>query len=116
MNEAMLEKPLQMSGLLKQKKLPKAFLSNIDIKYILCDIINGFDHEERQAIYLYSLLDITLDEISQVTGISKKHVASAISLYFERLMSKIRFFQSFMSYNGNELLSISEVLLLETAS
>jgi len=98
---------------LKNPNIPKAFIENDDVRFVLCNLITDFEHEEKQAIYYYSVLDATIDEIAKSIELSPAHVASALGLYSERLASKLKFFKKIMPYNEGDLLSISEILFLE---
>jgi len=98
---------------LKETNLPKAFINNDDSRWVLCDIISDFQHEEKQAIYYCSVLDTTIEDVAEKIEISPFHVASTLGLYSARLESKLRFFKRIMLYDENDLSSISELLFFE---
>jgi len=100
---------------LRKTSIPKAFIKNDDSRWVLCDIISDFHHNEKQAIYYCTVFDATVEDIAKKIELSPKHVASVLELYSERLESKLDFFKMIMPYDKSELLPISEMLFLESA-
>jgi len=98
---------------LKKTNIPKSFINSDDSRWVLCDIISDFQHEEKQAIYYCSVFDTTVEDVAEKIELSPFHVASALGLYSERLESKLRFFKRIMAYDENDLLPISELLFFE---
>jgi len=98
---------------IKRTSIPKAFFNNDDSRWVLCDIISDFQHEERQAIYYCSVLDTTIEDVAVKIELSPFHVASTLGLYSERLEAKLRFFKKIMVYDENDLLPVSELLYIQ---
>jgi len=94
--------------------IPSAFTQHRDVKWVLGDTINGFHPEEKQAIFFYCVLGVTIQEIATVTCLTQNHVASALNLYAERLQSRLHFFKKFVPHDEAESLPASEILFLET--
>ena len=93
--------------------IPSAFVKNSDVKWVLSNTINDFNHDEKEAIFFYCVLGADIKDISKVTHLSQNHVASALSLYCERLESRLCFFKKFVPHNDDESLPASEFLFLE---
>jgi len=100
---------------LKKTNIPKAFMHNDNSRWVLCNIISDFQHEEKQAIYYCSVLDTTIEDVAEKIELSPFHVASTLGLYSERLESKLCFFKKIMVYDENDLLPVSELLFPEPA-
>jgi len=94
--------------------IPRAFTKHSDVKWVLSDTINDFHHDEKQAIFFYCVLGVTIKEIATVTRLTQKHVSSALNLYAERLQSRLCFFKKFVPHNDDESLPASEILFLDT--
>jgi len=94
-------------------KVPRAFVDNVDVKYVLGDIINDFNHEEKVAIYFYYTLGLTIGDLAESTELSCAHVESVLNLYSERLTVKLCFFQTFVPYHPKDVMPVSELLFLE---
>jgi len=107
--------PFLLPTRLKKTSIPKAFIKNDDTRWILCDVINDFRHEEKQAIYYCCVLDVTIEDVAKKIALSPNHVASALGLYSERLESKLCFFRKIMPYDENDLLPIGEMLFLKAS-
>ena len=101
---------------MKQLKIPSAFINHADIRFVLDETIQGFHHEEREAIFFFYVLDAAVSDISSVTHLMPGHVASVVNLYAERLESKLCFFKKFVPYNDDELLPASEILFMESSA
>jgi len=98
---------------LKSIKIPKSFVDHDDIRYLIRDLLNDFNHEERQAIYFYCILDLSIDDVAKAVQLSKEYVIIILNLYLERLNIKLSFFKSFMYYKEEDFLLIDEMLLSE---
>jgi len=92
-------------------QIPRAFIHHDDVKVVLNDTINTFHHDEQEAIIFHCVLGAAVNEIAQVTQLTPGHVVSALTLYAERLESKLRFFKKFVPHNADESLPASEILL-----
>ena len=97
-------------------KVPRVFVEYPKIKHELCHTIEEFNFEEKEAIYLYSILNLPISEIAEITALSRTHVMGVLILYSERLRFKLGVFKKAISYNANDLLPVSEVLFLEFAA
>jgi len=95
-------------------QIPSAFLHHDDVKFVLCETLEGFRHEEKEAILFYYVLGTAVQDIANVTQLMPNHVTSVLNLYAERLRSRLHFFKKFVPYNDNELLPASEILFMET--
>jgi len=91
-------------------QIPRTFFDNADVTYALNEIINGFQHEEKEAIYFHCVLGVAVSEIAFITRLSQQHVRTALNLYTERLETRLRFFKKFVPHDNNEVLSASEIL------
>jgi hypothetical protein len=91
-------------------KVPRDFLNNDDIRYILSDVLNDFDYEERRVIYFCCILDISISDVLEATILSKSHIKSVLNLYSARLENKLGFFREFVDYNQENLVTIEEML------
>ena len=105
--------PPQLPRRLKMPEIPRAFINHVKVRHILCDTIEDFSHEEREAISAYCILEWPISEISEATKLTENHVVSVLGLYFERLESKLSLFKKALPYNDNDLLQVSEILFLE---
>jgi len=94
-------------------EIPKTFFDHAKIRFVLHHTINGFDFEEKIAVYYYCFLNLPISEIAAVTELSENHVASVLGLYSERLKYKIGVFKKAVPYNANDLLPVSELLFLD---
>jgi len=94
-------------------QIPRAFINHSKVKHLLCEMIENFGYEERQAIYYFCFLDVSVSEISKVTELTESHIISVLSLYSERLECKINFFKKAMPCNVDDVLPVSEILLQE---
>ena len=90
--------------------IPRTFFDNADVTFVLNDTINGFQHEEKEAIYFHCVLGVAVKEIATITQLTQQHVYNALSLYAERLETRLRFFKKFVPHNNDEVLSASEIL------
>ena len=115
MSEGDDRQPFLVPKRLKKTSIPKAFMQNDDAKWVLCDVINDFHYEEKQAIYYFCVLDVTIEDVAEKIELSPNHVASTLGLYSERLESKLCFFRKIMPYDENDLLPIGEMLFLESS-
>ena len=100
----------------KRIRIPSSFVKNDDVKWVLRDIINDFQFEEKQAIYYSCASDATIEDVAKKIELSQNHVSSVLTLYLERLMCKIDFFKKIIPYDESDTLSISELLFLEPAN
>ena len=107
--------PHSLPKQLKKPNIPRAFIKNDDSRWVLCDVISDFHYEEKQAIYYCCVLDTTVEDVAQRVELSPNHVASVLVLYSERLELKLFFFKKIMSYDESDLISVSEILFLESA-
>ena len=101
---------------LRKINIPKSFINNNDSRWVLCDIISDFQHEEKQAIYYCAVFDTTIENVAKKIELPPFHVVNAIGLYSARLESKLRFFKKIMVYDENDLLPISELLFFDPSS
>jgi len=99
--------------MLKMPEIPRAFIEHSKIKYVLSHTIESFCHEEQQAIYIHSILDLPVSDIANFTDLSQNHVVSVLDLYSERLASKLCIFQKAAPYNPNHVLPVSELLFMQ---
>jgi len=90
--------------------IPRTFFEDADVSYVLNKTINGFLHEEREAIYFYCVLGMAVCEIAFITRLTKQHVYNALNLYAERLETRLRFFKMFVPHDINEMLPASKIL------
>jgi hypothetical protein len=95
-------------------QIPRAFVRHDDVKFVLNETIKQFHHEEKEAIFFYCVLGADVNDISEVTSLTPKHVVSALNLYAERLESKLCFFKKFVPYSREESLPVSELLFADT--
>ena len=91
--------------------VPRAFMQNYYIRYVLCDIISDFSFEEQQAIYYCCVTDFpTIEAVAKLVELSQTRVISVLNLYSERLYAKLQFFKKIATYDENDLISVSEML------
>ncbi|MCL2353161.1 MAG: hypothetical protein FWC69_00860 [Defluviitaleaceae bacterium] len=98
---------------LKSIKIPKSFIDHDDIRYLMYDLLNDFNYEEKQAIYFYCILDVSISDVAKAVQLSKEYVIIVLNLYLEKLNIKLSFFKSFMYYEEEDFLLIDEMLLSE---
>lgn len=104
---------LNPSMQLRAATIPRAFIEHNKIKYILHHIIDGFNHEEQQAIIYFYFSELSIKDIAKATYLTEDYVLSVINLYLQRLESKINFFKRFVLYDVNDLLSVEDMFLQE---
>lgn len=100
----------------KMPKVPNAFLKSYLVNKALCLVIDGFTAEEQTVIYLYCVGKQPISEIVNLTELTFPHVISILMLYSEKLAFKIDIFKKALSYDANELVSVGEMLELESMS
>jgi len=88
-----------MTALIPQ--IPCDYIKHNDIKRVLDETIEDFHHDEKEAIFFFCVLGVTIQEIAGVTRLTPHHVTSALNLYAERIESKLHFFKSFVPHNGD---------------
>ena len=93
--------------------IPQEFLDHPRIGMVLAHTISDFDFEEQRAIYFYGLTDLPLSEIAATAQMTPAHTQSALTLYAERLKSKVELFQKAVPYNKKGLVPVSKLLLLD---
>ena len=109
--------PSLLPNRLKKIGIPRAFIKNDDSRWVLCDIISEFHHEEKQAIYYCAVFDATVEDVAKKIELSPNHIKCALGLYLERLETKLEFFKKIMPHHESDesdLLPISEILFLES--
>ncbi|MCL2365169.1 MAG: hypothetical protein FWC71_10955 [Defluviitaleaceae bacterium] len=94
-------------------KIPSAFINHADVRFVLDSTIEGFPCEEREAIFFFHVLGKAVTEIAKVTCLSPQHIVSALTLYAERMESRLHFFKKFIPYDDDQLLSAGEILFLD---
>ncbi|MCL2363649.1 MAG: hypothetical protein FWC71_03185 [Defluviitaleaceae bacterium] len=90
--------------------IPRTFFDNADVTYVLNEAINGFQHEEKEAIYFHCVLGVTVSEIATITRLTQQHVYNTLNLYAERLETRLRFFKKFVPHDKDEVLPVGEIL------
>jgi len=95
-------------------QIPSAFMHHDDVRFVLGEIIEGFHHEEKEAILFFYVLGTAVQEIANVTQLLPNHVTCVLNLYAERLHSRLCFFKKFVPYDASELIPASEILFSET--
>lgn len=98
---------------IKMPKIPTAFVKNSPIDQVLCLTIDEFNFEEQSVIYLYCFINLSVSEITALTKLSTLHVVSILSLYSERLASKLRVFKKAVPYDTADTVSVKEMFELE---
>ena len=91
-------------------QIPRTFFDNADVAYVLNETINGFQHEEKEAIYFHCVLGVAVSEIATITRLTQQHVHNTLNLYAERLEMRLRFFKKFVPHDNDEVLPASEIL------
>ena len=99
--------------MLKMPKIPRAFVEHEKFKDILCTTASIFNQEELEAIHVHCILGLPVNKISKLTELTPNHVASVLGLYSERLELKLRLFKKAIPYDADDLLPVSEILLIE---
>lgn len=107
--------PLYIPVKLKIPEIPRAFIENAKISYVLLHTIEGFGREEQQAIGCFYYLDLPIEEISKLTELTENHISSVVGLYSERLESKINLFKKCVPYDADDMLQINDILFREKA-
>jgi len=93
-------------------KIPRTFINHDRVRLLLYHLVDEFDYEERQALYFYCYLDdVSVSEIAEKVELSQLHVLSVLTLYSERLTSKLNFLKKAVPYDANDLLPVSEILV-----
>jgi len=99
---------------LKKTNIPRAFINDDDIRWVLRDLTSDLQHEERQALYYSCVFDTTIEDVADKIELSQIHTASILTLYMARLTSMLDFFKKVASYDENDLLPVSELLFPES--
>jgi len=92
-------------------RIPSTFIDHADVKFVLDATLDGFQYEEKEAIFFFFVLDATVHDISEVTRLTPGHIVHALNLYAARLESKLRFFKKFVPHNDDEFLPAGEYLI-----
>jgi len=94
-------------------KVPRDFVNNPKIAMVLHHTINEFDFEEQDVIHLYGVVKLPVREIITLTNFTPSRVISILTLYSERLASKLSVFRKAIPYGTADSVSVAEILELE---
>jgi len=97
-------------------QIPCAFIDHDDVKLVLNETIEGFHYDEKEAIIFFHVLGAAVTDIAKVTQLTPGHVVSALSLYAERLESKLCFFKKFVPHDVEQSLPAGEILFLDASA
>jgi len=98
---------------IEMPEIPRTFIRHTKVNQILCHTIEDFDYEEQAAVYYFCFLGLPISEIAALTQLSQPHVVGALTLYSERLKSKLDVFKKAVPHDADDLLPVSEILSTE---
>ena len=89
--------------------IPDTFVNHPRINKVLYMTLEEFDFEEQVAIYIFNYTKWSICAIEEYTKLSKEHIISALGLFTQRLMAKMKVFKSAVEHDGENLISVSEI-------
>ena len=98
---------------IKMPKIPRVFIDHKRVKLALYHVIDEFGYEEKIAIYYYCFAGLSIENIALMTELTQEHVTSVLTLYSERLSSKLDIFEKALPYNQDDVLHVSHMLALQ---
>jgi len=104
-----------MSKNIDMPKIPKEFIYDSPIIQVLQENINEFNSEEKNIIYLYCFIKLSVDEIASLCDLSVLYVVGTLVLFSERMAFKLDIFKKAVSYDDANLMSVQELFELESA-
>ena len=95
---------------IKMPDIPRSFIANNHARRILAHAVDEFGFEERQVIYYYCYLSVSVNGIAWLLEMTELHVASVLGLYSERIKDLLNLFGKALPHNSNDGISIKAIL------
>jgi len=96
-------------------EVPKSFARHPKVMEALYAIVEDFNFEEQQAIYYHHHTKLSPQTIANVLELTEPHVISALTLYAERLASRIDLFKRTLPHDADDTMQPGDILLAWTA-
>ena len=77
-------------------QIPKDLLNNPSIAQVLLATVEEFYHEEKSAIYMYCLAEMSVREIARLTEQPIPYVMAVLRMYAYRLAFKVDVFEKIL--------------------